>query len=94
MAQLPAPEKAEYESRWENLWSQGGSEGQTLKPHDKWDAATSPPSLPALLKTLDDVKGKRVFIPGCGRGYDVVTFAKAGAKEVIGLELSPTAVSS
>jgi hypothetical protein len=39
-------------------------------------------SSPVLHKLLDsgelDVKGKRVVIPGCGRGYDVVTFAKAG----------------
>ncbi|RMZ53352.1 hypothetical protein APUTEX25_004840 [Auxenochlorella protothecoides] len=37
------------------------------------------------------VEGKRVFVPGCGRGYDPVTFIKAGAKEAIGLELAPSA---
>lgn len=35
--------------------------------------------------------GQRVFVPGCGRGYDVVAFAQAGAAAAVGLELAPTA---
>lgn len=35
--------------------------------------------------------GKRVFVPGCGRGYDLVEFARAGAAAAVGLELAPTA---
>ena len=37
--------------------------------------------------------GKRVFVPGCGRGYDLVALLAAGAEEAVGLELAPTAVS-
>jgi len=32
------------------------------------------------------------LVPGCGRGYDVVALAAAGAKEAVGLELAAAAV--
>lgn len=44
------------------------------------------PPLPSI-----DARGKRVLVPGCGRGYDVVAFAQAGAGAAVGLELSPVA---
>lgn len=62
----------------------------------RFDAKGPAPSLITLLETrkdLVDCTGKRVFIPGCGRGYDNVLFALQGAKEALGLELAPTAVS-
>lgn len=60
----------------------------------RFDACQSSPALLDLLKRgTVAVEGKRVFVPGCGRGYDPVTFIKAGAKEAIGLELAPSAVS-
>lgn len=67
-----------------------------LKPGQAFDGAQSPPSLTALLRagTLGDLSDKRVFIPGCGRGYDLVSFVNAGAAEAVGLELSPTAVAA
>lgn len=43
---------------------------------------------------LVDARGKRCFVPGCGRGYDVVAFARAGAAEAVGLELSPAAAEA
>lgn len=53
-------------------------------------------SSPALIKLLEKgtlpVKDARVFVPGCGRGYDCVAFSQAGAKETVGLELAESAV--
>lgn len=53
-------------------------------------------SSPALIKLLEEgtlpVKDARVFVPGCGRGYDCVAFSQAGAKETVGLELAESAV--
>ena len=39
-----------------------------------------------LIKTLD-LKGKKVFIPGCGNGHDVIEIAKTGA-EVCGVDFA------
>ncbi|KAL6769478.1 hypothetical protein ACKKBG_A31170 [Auxenochlorella protothecoides x Auxenochlorella symbiontica] len=76
----------EYQKRWEASWNAG------LKPGERFDACQSSPALLDLLKRgTVAVEGKRVFVPGCGRGYDPVTFIKAGAKEAIGLELAPSA---
>lgn len=38
------------------------------------------------------VLGAKVYVPGCGRGYDCVAFYKAGAKTVVGLEIADSAV--
>lgn len=40
------------------------------------------------------VRGKRAFVPGCGRGYDVIAFAEGGASAAVGLELSGTAIAA
>lgn len=48
---------------------------------------------PALLQWLADAQLHpcRVLVPGCGRGHEVVELARRGF-EVVGLDLSPTAV--
>jgi hypothetical protein len=87
--------KEEYNSRWEKNWK-AGPDGDGLKPGQLFDACKSPAALDVLIAggSLGDLSDKRIIIPGCGRGYDVVTFVKAGAtREVLGLELAPTAVS-
>jgi Thiopurine S-methyltransferase (TPMT) len=83
----------DYNSRWENHWKTG-PDGDGLKGGQLFDAMKSSPALDSLIVggTLD-LSEKRVFVPGCGRGYDLVTFVKAGAKEALGLELAPSAVS-
>lgn len=84
----------EYDKRWENHWNVG-PDGTGLKAGQMWDSQDSPPSLKALIASgaLGPLEDKRAFVPGCGRGYDLVTFVKAGVKEAIGLDLAPTAVS-
>ena len=39
------------------------------------------------------VQGKSVLIPGCGRAYDVLSFARAGASSALGLDVAPTALA-
>lgn len=59
-----------------------------------FDASRASPALAALLQRGElQVAGKRVFVPGCGRGYDVQLFASHGAEAVVGLELAPTAAA-
>lgn len=79
----------EYSKRWEEkFWGREGG----LPQGEAFDAARSSPVLTKLLSSGEvDVKGLRAFVPGCGRGYDVVEFVRQGADVVAGLELAPTA---
>ena len=43
---------------------------------------------PAMHRLLPDVRGKRVLDLGCGFGGNCMEFAKAGAKMVVGVDLS------
>ena len=87
------PEKsAEYDQRWEGHWN---GDGKGLAEGALWDASKSSPALDAVLasgKCGDITKNTRAFVPGCGRGYDLVTFIKAGVQEAVGLDLAPSAV--
>lgn len=90
----------EYERRWEGFWSKG------LKIGDKWDVGCASLALEELLEAerkadaaggetiIGNLKGKRVLVPGCGRGYDVVSFVEKGAEKAVGLELAPSAVAA
>jgi len=83
----------EYNSRWEKNWK-AGPDGDGLKQGQLFDAAKSSAALDALILdgSLGNLSEKRIIVPGCGRGYDLVTFVKAGAKEALGLEVAPSAV--
>ncbi|KAH6571326.1 hypothetical protein BASA62_003939 [Batrachochytrium salamandrivorans] len=37
--------------------------------------------------------GRSLIVPGCGTGYDVVAFAKAGYKRVVGVDMAPTSTA-
>ena len=82
---------------WEGVWTTGGADGGKLMPGHKFDAGKSSPMLHAVISRdveahdgAHGVEGRRVLVPGCGRGYDVLTFARAGASEAVGLEIAPT----
>ncbi len=70
-------------------WDQHYQEKHT--PWDKGEAA------PPLIDWLADHAGKmvgRILVPGCGLGHDVRAIAAASAQaEVVGLDISPTAVN-
>jgi SAM-dependent methyltransferase len=57
-----------------------------------WDAGKSPPALRSLV-ARDLVPAGRVFVPGCGSGYDLATLARED-REVVGLDLSELARAS
>lgn len=76
-----------YHRRWNDIWDAG------LSPGEGFDATKSSPALiDAIESGRVDVKGKRAFVPGCGRGYDVITLAQAGASSSVGLDYSNRAV--
>ena len=55
-----------------------------------WDKAAPAPELSYSL--ADGHLSGRVLVPGCGRGHDVRAIAAGGGREVVGLDLSPTAI--
>lgn len=67
---------------WEDLYQRGET---------GWDKGAPAPGLLAFLET-HPLTG-RVLVPGCGRGHDVYALAEAGAREVVGLDLAPSAVA-
>ncbi len=50
--------------------------------------------LPATLRMLGEVKGKRVLDLCCGQGVLVADLLKGGAKEVVGVDASPRLIDS
>lgn len=65
---------------WEERWQTDNT---------PWDAGASPPILDELVKGGRLPEG-RAFVPGCGRGYDLLTLASP-TRHVTGLDLAPTA---
>jgi len=79
----------EYHSRWEGMWNKG------LNPGQGFDAAKASGAFKSALETrLVDVKDKKCFVPGCGRGYDVFELVQHGALSVTGLEIAPSAITA
>ena len=85
-------------ANWERMWAGG------LAPGEAFDAAQPELALQALIPGSGitglspstqgslQLHGKRVLVPGCGRGYAVEALARGGAAAVTGLEVAPTAV--
>ena len=69
---------------WEDAWREGRT---------RWDAGGSPPILETLVRD-GALPAGRAIVPGCGTGYDVFTLAADGTREVVGLDLAPTAVGA
>jgi len=87
---------AAHSDRWSELWDKGD-----FLP---WDRGTPNPALEDVLAHRQDLIGdcfvrngeggkwrKKVLVPGCGRGYDVMLLASFGY-DVYGLEVSESAV--
>eukprot|EP00898_Chlorokybus_atmophyticus_P004500 jgi/Chlat1/5050/Chrsp33S05052 len=66
---------------WEANWQEG---------RIMWDKGTSPEILLRLLQNKQLPPG-RALVPGCGSGYDVITFAKSGY-QAVGLDGAPSAI--
>jgi len=76
----------QYDQRWHDAWQTG------VPPGQKWDVGK--PTV-AFSQFLDGgflaTQGKVAYVPGCGRGYDVVELAKRGCSAT-GLDLAPESV--
>merc|ERR1739841_115040 len=70
---------------WEAMWANG------LPPGAAFDAARVEPALQALIDT-DTLPGGNTLVPGCGRGYAVAALAADGTRDVLGIDIAPTAV--
>lgn len=70
----------------ETDWEQRYRSGDTA-----WDRGAP---APALLRFLEEqpLTG-RVLVPGCGFGHDAAAIGAAGARQVVGLDLAPSAVA-
>lgn len=68
---------------------------QHYQDHDTpWDKGQPAPGLVAFLQERQALTG-RILVPGCGLGHDVRALSAAGGEqaEVIGLDLSPSAMA-
>jgi SAM-dependent methyltransferase len=74
---------------WDNVWKLG------LTP---WDLkGTVAPALKQLVEELHIIKPeihKNILVPGCGSGYECFYLQEKGFKNVIGLDLSATAIEN
>lgn len=73
---------------WEKAWE---------KQVTPWDVGKAAPPLVSLLKDkiiapCDASRESKVLIPGCGTGYELIAFAKAGFDHVEGVDISSTAI--
>lgn len=91
-----AGDASNHPDKWSALWDKGD-----FLP---WDRGTPNPALEDTLSDRTDLLGscftktsagnsrrKRVLVPGCGKGYDVLLLASFGY-DTFGLEVSETAV--
>lgn len=78
---------------WEGMWARGIAQGE------KFDASRTEPLFQRLLDRGGQATpqlpatGGRALVPGCGRGYAVVSLEKAGYRAE-GLEIAPTAAQA
>ena len=73
---------------WEDMWASGLGKG------DKFDAAVVEPALRDLIDSGALPPSGPALVPGCGRGYAVAALAESGQREVLGIDIAPTAVKA
>ena len=56
-----------------------------------WDMGRAAPPL-ARISEFINVAGKRVLVPGCGRGFEALLFAQLGAADVLAVDFSTRAL--
>ncbi|KAJ5837416.1 uncharacterized protein N7525_002604 [Penicillium rubens] len=82
-----------HNEAWDRLWETDNS--------DMWDRGKPSPALVDLLEQREDIlspiaangRRKKILVPGCGKGYDVVMLALHGF-DAVGLEISAKGVST
>ena len=73
---------------WEEMWASGLGKG------DKFDAAAVEPALQDLIDSGALPPSGPALVPGCGRGYAVAALAESGERDVLGIDIAPTAVKA
>ncbi|KZV89719.1 S-adenosyl-L-methionine-dependent methyltransferase [Exidia glandulosa HHB12029] len=83
MAELVA--KHGNQSAWDVAWQEGTT---------PWEIKTQQGPLKTFLESAKTLvpKSGRAIVPGCGRGWDVVLLAELTDLQVMGGDLSPTAI--
>merc|ERR1711871_222925 len=76
-------------SGWEGMWSRGNG----LQKGQAFDANQREPALQDLIDQGVLPAGK-TLVPGCGRGYAVAALAADGTRDVLGIDIAPTAVKA
>ncbi|EGF83244.1 hypothetical protein BATDEDRAFT_84793 [Batrachochytrium dendrobatidis JAM81] len=71
-------------TNWEELWKVNNI---------RWDQGDVTPAITQFLAETPTPLGESVIVPGCGMGYDVLAFAKAGYKSSLGLDMAPTSTA-
>lgn len=77
----PSPGAAAW---WENRYQEGRT---------RWDLGGPTPSFVSLLEGPDAPAPGAILVPGCGRGYDVLLFARHGF-DAVGVDFAPSAISA
>lgn len=69
------------------MWARG------IKQGDYFDASRAEPVLQALIDSGVLPSGE-ALVPGCGRGYAMAALAESGDRQVLGIDISETAVKA
>ena len=72
--------------RWENLWKAG------IVPGQLFDKTSTNKALLSLIEKNEIPQG-RALVPGCGRGYDVISLASS-SRYSVGLDLCSEAIDA
>jgi len=70
---------------WDGMWT------DDLKPGELWDCQETELMLEDMIKSGLIPPLSSALVPGCGRGYAIASFVRAGYKNVVGIEISPAA---
>jgi len=79
---LSVGDQIERSTDWDALYQVGDT---------RWDKGEPAPGLVDFLAGRPNLVGRRILVPGCGRGHDARAWAGAGCN-VIGIDLSPRAL--
>jgi 2-polyprenyl-3-methyl-5-hydroxy-6-metoxy-1,4-benzoquinol methylase len=80
-------DKSSYDAKWEDMW---------IQEQTPWDKKQKVIILDHYTQQVykHNSNIKRALVPGCGRGYDVITLCEIpSVDEVVGIDLAPTAIS-
>ena len=77
-------------SRLEHAGAGVDWEARYVARETPWDKGAPHPALVDWLQ--QNAMPGRVLVPGCGTGHDVRAISRGGASQVVGVDLSPTAI--